>query len=213
VQRRNWLGWIRALQGNRTAAGNFATGLLQAAVWPINVRDLRGAGVMLAEIGEVALAEQVLERLERFVRNGYDGHDGLKGAVFTSAVEQIKGEIERARGEKESARRHLEKSSQLWVDVLMLWSLARVSEDLGNFQSARTYYREILNREGEIIRSHFPGLKSLALSGAARCEVALGNREQAKKDYDEFFKTLGKHSPELMVVTAARQQLESLRSN
>jgi len=96
---------------------------------------------------------------------------------------------------------------------LTLWSVGRLSEDLGDFQRARNSYREILNREGEIIRSHFPGLRSLALAGAARCELALANREQAKKDYDEFFETLGKQSPELMVVKAARQQLESLRSN
>src|SRR5262245_12034138 len=176
VQRREWLGWIRALQGNRTAAIDAATALLQAHVGPTNGYPLRGTATMLAEIGEVALAEQILDRFEHFVQSGF------KGSFFTSAVAQIKGEIARARGQKELARLHLDDASLQWVDVLTLWSVGRLSEDLGDFQRARNSYREILNREGEIIRSHFPGLRSLALAGAARCELALANREQAKKD-------------------------------
>jgi len=181
--------------------------LLEVTLSPINIRELRGAGVMLAELGEVTLAEQVLKRLEDFTQSGFQGN------IFTSAVTQIQGEIARAQGKKELARRYLAQASLQWVDVLMLWSLARVSEDLGDFQEAGNSYREILNRQGEIIRSHFPGLKSLALAGAARSELALGNREQAKKDYDEFFNTLGKYSPDLMVVKSARQQHNALLLN
>jgi eukaryotic-like serine/threonine-protein kinase len=208
VQRRTWLGWIRALQGNRAAATNFASALLQAPIGPTNLYQLRATGAMLAEIGQVDLLEQVRERVEYFVQSGFEG------SFFTSAIAQIKGDIARARGDKELARRQLDQAALQWVDVLTLWSVARLSEDLGDFQRARDSYREIINRGGEILHfSHFPGLKSLALAGAARCEVALGDREKALKHYDEFFTTLGKYSPELMVVRAARQQRENLRAN
>jgi serine/threonine-protein kinase len=209
VQRRNWLTWIRALEGNRTASTNAAKAILQSETGPTNVRDLRSIGVVLAESGEVLLAEQVLARLEYFLKSGFEGN------FFTSAVAQVRGEIARARGQKELARRYLDPASLRWLDVLTVWSLAQVSEDIGDFQSGRNYYKEVLNREGEIIRSggNFPGLKHLALAGAARCGLALNNRDQASKDFEQFFVTLGKYSPELPLVKSARHQQEWLGRN
>jgi tetratricopeptide (TPR) repeat protein len=207
VRRRNWLGWIRALQGNRAAAANSARALLRAADSPINIRELRGAGVMLAEIGEVTLAQEVLARLEAFVQSGFEGN------VFTGAVSQIRGEIARAQGQKELAGNYSSQTSAQWVDVLTLWSAGRISEDLGDFPSASEAYRQILDRKGELFRSNFPGLRSLALAGSARCELGLGHRERVQNYYDEFFKTLGKYSPNIGVVMAARRDLDRLRSN
>ena len=154
---------------------------------------------MLAQMGQIALAAQVLGRLEDFVESGFGGR------FFTGAVLHIKGEIARARGEKELARRYLDESATQWVDVLTLWSLSRVSEDLGDFHYARRSYREILDRQGETLRAHFPALTNLALAGAIRSELALGNREQARKDYEQFFKTMGTNSPELELVRTIRQ--------
>jgi serine/threonine protein kinase len=207
VQRNDWLGWIQVLQGNRTAARNTARSLLQTADWPLDIRELREVAVMVAETGNVEFTEEILKRLEGFVQSG------LQGNVFNGAAAQIRGDVARARGEKELARNYLRQANALWVDVLTLWSMARVSEDFGDFQSASTFYRQILDRQGEIIRLHFPGFKALALAGAARCEMALGHAGEARKYYDEFFKTLGKYSPSLAIAKTARENMGRLPLN
>src|SRR5262249_39689467 len=137
---------------------------------------------------------------------------GFEGGFFKSAAAQIRAEIARARGDNQMAVRYADEASVQWMDVLTLWSIARVSENDGDFRRASNACREIITREGEIIRtaSNFPALKSLALAGAARCDVVLGNRDQAREDYDRFFTTLGMHSPELMVVRTAARQRQSL---
>jgi tetratricopeptide (TPR) repeat protein len=162
---------------------------------------------MLAEIGELSLAQQVLRRLEGFTQSG------LGGNVFTGAVAHMKGEIAWAQGQKQSARDYLSQASAQWPDVLTLWSLGRVTEDLGDFQSASGAYRQILDRNGEVIRLYFPALRSLALARAAHCELALGHGDKARKYYDEFFTTLGKHAPDINVVQEARRSLEQLHQN
>jgi tRNA A-37 threonylcarbamoyl transferase component Bud32/tetratricopeptide (TPR) repeat protein len=206
VQRRNWLAWIRALQGNRTAASSLARSVLQVDLGPTHVHDLQSLGILAAEMHELGLAEEVVSRLDGFVKAGYEG------GFFTSAAAQIRAEIARARGENPLAVRYAGEASVQWMDVLTLWTVARVSENAGDFRRALSAYREIITREGEIIRtaSNLPALKSLALAGAARCEVVLGNRDQAREDYDRFFRTLGMHSPELMVVRTAAEQRQSL---
>lgn len=203
VQRRNWLAWIRALQGQRTSAKEHVRALLEPAASPINVRELRGAGVILAEIGELDLARKVLERLESFAQL-------YQGNLFRSAVAQVRGEIQWAEHHEGAAREQLERAALLWSDALMLWSLAQFSEAVGDFERSQSLYHAIVSREGEIIRSHFPALKDLALAGAARCEVKLGNYQQASNDYDEFLSTMGMHSPELEFVKTARRARERL---
>jgi serine/threonine protein kinase/predicted negative regulator of RcsB-dependent stress response len=203
VQRRNWLAWIRALQGNRASASNYARSLLEVATSPVNLRELRGAAVMLAGIRDVSLAQRVLERLESFAKS-------FQGNSFQGAVAQIRGEIARAQGNKDAARQNLEQAGLLWRDALMIWSLAQFAEETGDFERARTLYDEVLNRKGEIIHSHYPALKSLALAGAARCEARLGNFEQSARRYDEFLSTMGTFSPELSAVKAARLERERL---
>jgi tetratricopeptide (TPR) repeat protein len=207
AQRRNWLGWIHVLQGNKAAARNSGTALLRAPDWPLDFRELRELSVMLPEIGDEQLTQEVFKRFEGFVQSG------LQGNVFAGSAAQVRGDIARARGQRDLARNYLGQAKVLWVDVLTLWSLARVSEDFHDFQNASTSYRQILDRQGEIIRLHFPGFKALALAGAARCELALGHREEARKYYDEFFKTLGMYSPNLAIVKAARRDMEGLRLN
>jgi serine/threonine protein kinase len=207
VQRRNWLGWIRVLQGNRPAVRNAAWALLRSADRPLDFRELRELGVMVAEIGDAELADEILKRLEGFVQSG------LQGNVFKGAADHIRGDMARARSNKDLARDYLNQASASWVDVLTLWSMARVSEDFRDFQSASTFYRQILDREGEIIRLHFPGFKALALAGAARCELALGHAGEARNYYDEFFKTLGKYSPNLTIIKEARQNIGRLPLN
>jgi serine/threonine protein kinase/tetratricopeptide (TPR) repeat protein len=202
-QRRNWLAWLYSLEGHSGLAGVHVQSMLDQPAAPANLRELRGAAVVMYDLGALQLGDRIIERVTEFSRTyGNDYH--------YAGLAHLNAEAARKRGDVATARRQYAEAIRLWPDALTLWSAARFAEESGETERARTLYADVLSRRGEILLQYFPGIIALAQLGHARTESKLSNNAQSLKDYEAVLATLGRFSPNLDVVKRAALERDRL---
>jgi tetratricopeptide (TPR) repeat protein len=195
----NWAAWTYSLENDREMALRHLNAVVQEPSSPVNLRDLRSAGVIMIDIGEVGSASRILAAIHDFSQK-------YKSNLYPGALAHLRGELARAAGDRQEAARQFEQAIKLWPDILALWSAARFYAEIGDFERARSLYNEMLSRKGEIVRWYFPGLIPLAELGRARMESKLGDDKKAAIDYDSFLSTFGRFSPDLTIVKTAQSE-------
>jgi tetratricopeptide (TPR) repeat protein len=203
--RHYWLARLYLLLGRRRLAlDHLDTVLAETRPSPIHLHELRQAGLVLAEMGEVSRGKHVLQQLEQL-------QSQFPGSFTKGAVAQLRGSLEQAAGHQAEALRDLQQARALWGGVLTAWSLASYWDQRGDYEKALNFYREVLARKGDMMQWDFAGLWVLAHFQAARCHRRLGNDKEAAKLYDEFLRLWGKEANDLPLVKKAKEELRSLR--
>lgn len=123
------LAEIAILKEQSSEAGQYLQRIETLADLPMNLKMMRAAAVLSAEIGDLKRANRLLRRVERL-------RDAYPGALSGGATAQIRGAIKTALGDFDGARRTLEKARLLWEDASLLHSQARLWLEQGQCDEA-----------------------------------------------------------------------------
>lgn len=205
ADRRYWLARVYLLLGRkRLALDHLDTVLTKTRLSPVRLHQLRQAGLVYVEMGEVSRGQRVLRQLEQL-------ESAFPSNFSKAAVAQVRGGLKQAAGEHTDALRDLQQAQALWGGVLTAWSLATYWDQQGDYEKALDFYREVLARKGDVLQWEFVGLWALAHLQAARCYRSLGDYREAAKLYDEFLHLWGMEASELPQVKKAKEELRGLR--
>jgi len=203
--RHYWLARLYLLLGRRRfALDHLATVLAETRRSPIRLHELRQAGLVYAEMGEVSRCRRVLQQIEQ-LQSAFPSNFGK------AALAQVRGGLEQVAGKQTEALRDFQQARALWGGVLTAWSLASCWDQRGDYEKALNFYREVLARKGDMMQWDFAGLWVLAHFQAARCHRRLGNDKEAAKLYGEFLRLWGKEANDLPPVKKAKEELRGLR--
>ena len=183
-RRRYWLARVYAMTGRRAEALSQLELLDDHLSMPLRLYELRDAGRMYAELGEVVDAERIASELDLLAEE-------YPGKATRAAAAQVLGEIEVAMGNYDPAEQRLQTAYSLWADPSSLWSLANLAYRQGDYARALELYGDLLNRRGEILDEEFSGLWVLAHLRSARCNRNLGNYGDALRFYNQFLDLWG----------------------
>ena len=203
--RHYWLARVYLLVARRRLAlHHLDTVLAETRLSPIRLHELRQAGLLLAEMGEMSRGRRVLQQLEQLQAQ-------FPGSFTKAAAVQLRGGLEQAAGHQTEALRDLEQARTLWGGVPVAWSLATYWEERADYTKALDFYREVLARKGDLMQWDFAGLWPLAHFQAARCYRRLGNDKEAARLYSEFLHLWGTEGSQLPQVKKAKEELRGLR--
>jgi eukaryotic-like serine/threonine-protein kinase len=178
--RHYWLARVYLLLGQRKLALEHLDALLAGTrISPIHLHQLRQAGLVCAEMGEVSRAQRVLRELEKL-------QSAFPSNFSKAAVTQLQGRLNQATGLHAEAQRNLYEARALWGGVLSAWSLATYWEERNDYGTALIFYQEVITRKGDVLQWDFPGFWALAHLRAARCYQRLGNVTESIRLRDEF---------------------------
>jgi tetratricopeptide (TPR) repeat protein len=177
--RRYWLADTYRLMNRPDEALAQAMVLAAEEVSLTRIHQLRAAGVIFSQLGELDRARSVLERVERL---------GVESAspLVAAAAAQIQGEIARSERRDQDARYSLERANALWPFPAATWSLATLMESQGEYEEALALYAGIIGRKGAILRWDPSTLWVLAHLHAAGCLQAMGRFAEANRYRQEF---------------------------
>ena len=202
---RLWLARLYLLQGQKSRALSQLS-LLDAQPRSLaNIRTMRDAALMLAELGAFDLAREAVRRLDALA-NEYPSEYTLGIALHARA------ELKRTLRKLPEACVDVARAREKWGDSLTLWTLARCWEDAQDYGRAAGSYEQLIARKGLTMNQAFPGIWVLAHLGAGRSYRRLGDHAKAAQYYDDFLKYWGHDPLGLSILYEARQERQSLAS-
>jgi tetratricopeptide (TPR) repeat protein/predicted Ser/Thr protein kinase len=203
--RHYWLARLYLLLGRkRPAMAHLDKLLATTRLTPLGLHQLRQAGLVCVEIGDVSRGQRVLQEIEQL-------QSSFPSNFSKAAAAQIRGGLEQVAGDNPSALHDLRQARTLWGGVSASWSLANYWQQEGDDEKALNFYREVLDRKGDVLQWDFAGLWIVAHFQAAGCSRRLGNTKEAVRLYDEFLHLWGTEARELPQVKKAKEELGGLR--
>jgi serine/threonine-protein kinase len=142
------LAKIAVLKGQSSRARQYLERMEGLADLPMNLKMIRAAAVLSAEIGDLQRAERLLRRIEML-------RDLYPSALSRGAAAQIRGAIETARGNFEKARRSLGEARLLWEDAGLLDSQALLWLAQGKCDQAAPILEQLLAIKGRVVSDFF----------------------------------------------------------
>jgi serine/threonine protein kinase len=198
------LSRVYLLMGQKKLALNHLDALLAGTkISPIQLHQLRQAGLVLAEMGEGPSAQRVLKTLEQLQL-------AFPSNFSKAAVAQLHGSLAQAAGRHADALQDLQQARTLWNGVMVDWSLATYWEERKDYSKALEFYQQVIDRKGDMLQWDFPGFWPLAHLRAARCYYLLGNTKEAAPLYEKFLRLWGTEANELPLVTKVSEELRGL---
>ncbi len=131
------LAKIHVLQGETGRAEQDLQRVEELADLPMNLKMLRLAAVVAAEMGSLQRAERLLRRIERL-------RDLYPSALSRGATAQIGGAIETARGDFGKARQSLDEARRSWEDSGLLHTQAHLWLEQGRCVEAVPLLEQIV---------------------------------------------------------------------
>ncbi len=203
--RHYWLARLYFLLGRtRPAMAHLDKLVITTRLSPLGLHQLRQAGLVCVENGEASRGRRVLREMEQL-------QSSFPSNFSKAAVAQIRGGLEQVAGDHARAQRDLEQARSLWGGVSAAWSLANYWQQEGDNEKALDFYREVLDRKGDVLQWDFAGLWIVAHFQAAGCYRRLGNTKEAARLYDDFLRLWGTEASELPQVKKAKEELRGLR--
>ena len=139
---------VHVLQGENEAAEQDLQRVEELADLPMNLKMLRLAGVVAAEIGSLERADRLLRRVEHI-------RDLYPSALSRGAAAQIRGAIETTRGDFARARQSLDEAHRSWEDVSLLHSQAHLWLTQGRCGEAVPILEQVLVNRSRMIGDFF----------------------------------------------------------
>jgi tetratricopeptide (TPR) repeat protein len=172
-------GRIFLLLNQKSLAIREAKLILAAPPDDVQAIDLRNAGILLADAGAMLGASRVLRRLE-----SVNTHTPSKWNE--SCLYSLQGEMALAQKQVTAAIAAFKAGKAQYPQASARIGQARAYEDMGDWLSATTAWREALDLRGEILRGESPTEIAMAQLQIARAYRHLGDEISAQAHYKQF---------------------------
>ncbi len=178
--RRYLLASSYALRGEKPLARRHLQWILASGEpRSLQAEDLRRAGTLYAQMGDLAQAHAVLKDLEGLAVDSPTPFNKTCRAI-------LRAEVLTAEAKPAEAVQLLQSSAMRYPDHSYRLALARAYQVQQDWTHAETAWRQVLADKGEILRNGFPAdwvLANLELARAFRRNGV----DQARKQYQQFF--------------------------
>jgi len=168
----------------------------------LQAEDLRRAGTLYAQIGDVKSAESVLHKLELLGSK-------LPSSFNKSCSQNLAGEIALAQGKFGSAVESFSAAEAEYPRFASHEGLARVYQAQSDWNRAAAGWQKVLQDRGEILQDSFPADWVVAHLELGRVYQHLSDSAKARREYEEFFRTW-KDADELPVRQQALQEWQQM---
>ncbi|HVP44111.1 MAG TPA: protein kinase [Terriglobales bacterium] len=203
ILRRYLLASIYVLRGEKALAQRHLQWVLASGEpRALQAEDLRRAGTLYAQMGDLAAASAVLKNLERLAADSPTNFN-------KSCLAHLKGEIQTAQGKPAEAVQSLRSDPARYPDYSFRLGLARAYQAQQDWSQAAAAWQQVLAAKGEILRDGFPAdwvLGNLELARALRRQ---GNDQAARKQYQQFF-AIWRDADDLPVRWQARREWQEM---
>jgi eukaryotic-like serine/threonine-protein kinase len=174
------LAEVALTQGNAADARNQLK-LIQAAGEPeaFQAADLRRVGTLYTQMGDVASARSILQKLEGL-------RDGLPNTFNSACRDDLAGEIALAEARNKDAEQLFLASLAAYPLALSHQGLARAYEAQQDWPSAAKEWEKFLNSRGEVFQDYYPTDWVKAHLSLARVYRRLNDIDGSRAEYTKF---------------------------
>ena len=167
--------------------------------------EMRRAGALAIDLGDIAAARKILAQMERLPL--------LKESVFTqSCYYNLKGLIESAAGQTDSAIETQRRAAIFFPAYEAYRALGDEYASRRDWQSAAQAYQRYIGFKGELLRDDSPSDWVLAHLSLARAFAQAGDSAHSLEQYDEFLRLWGNADPDLLPLREARRERKRLNA-
>lgn len=201
--RRYLLAQIYMAQGEPAQAHAIEEKLTDDAIANPESQDLRRAGIISAELKDLATARKLLAALGGMRKEHESG-------FIESCYDNLDGVLDLAAGHSDAAIDSQQRAPvffQLYAAYLGLGDAMAAKHD---WNGAAQAYKNYLNFQGEIFQDDSPSDWVLAHLALARALARGGKKEEAMKNYDAFLQLWANADPDLTAVREAREERQEL---
>ena len=199
-------------QGEKASAKKEAQYLVRSAlketqlyVSGAEAEEMRRAGALAIEVGDISAGRRILDEMERL--------PSLHESDFTqSCYYNLKGMIEGAAGQTESAIENQRRAALYFADYEPNRALGKEYASRGDWQNAVNALQHYLGYKGEIMRDDSPGNWVLAHLSLARVFAQAGDSTHSLEQYDEFLRLWRNGDQDLLSIREARSERERLQT-
>jgi hypothetical protein len=161
--------------------------------------ELRWAGVVAVQTGDLAAARQLLARLARL-------NQGQDQSLTSSLYYNLKGTLELAEGRTDAAIESQQRAFVAYAFYGASDSLAAAYAAQGRWPDAVTSYKRYLDQKGALMAEDAPSDWVLGHLRVAQSLDQAGNFKEALKYYDEFLRLWANADPDLAVLHQAKER-------
>ncbi len=161
--------------------------------------ELRWAGVVAVQMGDLAAARQLLGRLARI-------NQGQDQSLTSSLYYNLKGSLELAEGRTDAAIESQQRAIVAYAFYGASDSLAAAYAAQSRWPDAVTSYKRYLDQKGALMAEDAPSDWVLGHLRVAQSLEQAGNFKEALKYYDEFLRLWANADPDLSVLHQAKER-------
>jgi eukaryotic-like serine/threonine-protein kinase len=170
-----------------------------------NPADMRSAGMVAVELGDIPTARKILVKMGKV--------PSMQESAFTqSCFYNLEGAIESALGQTDSAIESQRRATVFYPSYQAYLALAGDYGARNDSNNAVKAYQEYLNFQGQILVEGAPSDWVLAHLWMARSLAKTGNSAGSVHQYDEFLRLWANADPDLASVRAARSERMKMTS-
>ena len=197
--RRYLLAKVLQTEGKKVSALEELRLLEAAALNSTNPGDMRSAGMLAVELGDVSAARKILAKMETV--------PSTKESAFTqSCLYNLRGAIEHASGQTDSAIESQRRAAVFYPSYQAYLALAGEYTARKDWQNAAKAYQEYLDSRGQILDEGVPSDWVLTHLWIARSLARAGDTAGSLHQYDEFLRLWASADPDIASLRAARSE-------
>ena len=198
--RRYLLAKVLQAEGKKASALEELRLLEATALNSTNPGDMRSAGLLAAELGDISGARKILAKMERV--------PSTQESSFTqSCLHNLRGAIEHASGQTDLAIQSQRRAAVFYPSYQAYLALADDYAAQSDWQNAVKAYQEFLNFKGQILNDGVPSDWVLTHLWIARSLARAGDSAGSLHLYDEFLRLWANADSDLKSLRAARGEL------
>jgi serine/threonine protein kinase/tetratricopeptide (TPR) repeat protein len=203
--RRYLLAKVLWVEGKKASALRELRLLEGSALKEADPEEMRRAGVLAAEWGDISAARKILAKMGRI--------PSLQESAFTqSCYYNLSGVVERASGKTDSAIENQRRAAVFYPSYQAYLALADDYTARKDWQNAVKSYQSYLNFQGEILHEDLPSDWVLAHLWIARSLAGAGDSTGSLQHYDEFLRLWANADSGLSSLRVARSERKRLNA-
>jgi tetratricopeptide (TPR) repeat protein len=203
--RRYLLAKALLVEGKKASAMEELKLLEESALKDAEPEDMRRAGLLAVELGDIAGARKILAKMESL--------PSLQGSAYTqNCYYNLKGVVERSSGKTDLAIESQRRAAIFYPSYQSYLALGHDYSARKDWQNASKAYQDYLNFQGEILHEDVPSDWVLTHLWTARSLAGAGDAAGSLRHYDEFLRLWANADPDLSLLRVAREEREHLNA-
>jgi eukaryotic-like serine/threonine-protein kinase len=203
--RRYLLAKALLVEGKKASATEELKLLEESALEDAEPEDMRRAGLLAVELGDIAGARKILTKMESL--------PSLQGSAYTqNCYYNLKGVVERSSGKTNLAIESQRRAAIFYPSYQSYLALGHDYSARKDWQNASKAYQVYLNFQGEILHEDVPSDWVLTHLWTARSLAGAGDAAGSLRHYDEFLRLWANADPDLSLLRVAREEREHLNA-